>query len=139
MLLSGSWLHIAFGLTLGVTFTVFTIVAAKFLKNDNATRQLIRALFLFSLSVAVISFVYGFTLSGGLLVHWQSLGFPGEEHAVKVLEIGYVQTQSGNIYYFSCSGCPKGNWAEGGWERVDKVTSKEFYVSSSNNCGTLPF
>ncbi len=109
MLPSGSWLHIAFGLALGVTITVFMIVVAKSLKNNNAIRKLLRALVLFSLSVAVISFVYGSALSGGILVHWQSLGFPGEEHAVKVLNIGYVQTQSGNIYYFSCSGCPKGN------------------------------
>ena len=134
MLPSGSWLHITFGLTLGVAITIFIAKLMSFLKNNATTQQFLRALGLFSLSIAALSFLYGSALSGGLSDQWQLLGFPGQEHTVRILDIGYVQTQSGNIYHFAGS-----DHQEGRWEQVDKVISNEHIVSSSDNCGTFSF
>jgi len=109
------------------------------LRNSAASRKFVSQLLRFSLSIAVLSFVYSSALSGGLLVEWQSLDFPSEEHAAKILDIGYVQTQSGNIYHFTGLDRLVGNWREGVWERVDKITDEQFVVPSPNHCGTFPF
>src|SRR5689334_9225534 len=119
MIPSGSWLHITVGFIFGVMSTVFALITSKVLKQSNIVRKLLGLLVLFTLSGALLSFIYASALSGGLLIEWQPLGYPSDP-AVKVVDIGYVQTQSGNIYHFSCLNCSGGNW-----EQVGNVTKNE--------------
>jgi len=140
MLASAPWLNVTFVLTLCVT--VFLIIRAVLnsLKNNDVAQRFFKVLAWFSFSVAVLSFIYGYLLTGGALAQWHFLGFPQrDDPAVKVLDMGYVQTQSGRIYYFTGADREDGHWAEGSWEQVDKVTRKQFYMPSPSTCGTLPF
>ena len=140
MLSSAPWLNVALALILIVSLSIFIVGVLNSLKKNNNARKLIKILVLFSLSVAILSSMYGYVLSGGALAQWHSLGFPQtDDPAVKVLDAGYVQAQSGNIYYFTGADREDGHWAEGNWEQVDKVTRKQFYLPSPGTCGTLPF
>ena len=135
---SGSWLHITVGFVFGIAITVFTFVTAKLLKQNNATRKIIGALVLFSVSIGLISVIYDFALSGGLLLEWQLLDFPAiSDPATKIIDVGYVQAQSGNIYHYTCIACN-----EGKWEQVKSVPSdkKDYIVPAPDGCGgTLSF
>jgi hypothetical protein len=78
-----------------------------------------------------VSFFYASALSGGFLEEWKLLGFPKiGDPAVKIIEIGYFQGKSGNIYRDNA----------GKWEQVSKVTvSEEEIFIPSSSCRTLAF
>jgi len=134
-MLSSELLHLTIGLVFGVIGTVFTLRAANLLKQNNAAIKLLKHLAIFSLFIAILVFIYASIESVGLLVSWKDLGQPGGDRAVKIVDIGYIQTQSGIIYHFTDMGP-----YEGYWKQVDTVTKKEEIPSSPpNNCGTLSF
>lgn len=89
---SDAWSYIIFGFTLGIISTLFIV---KVIKEETIN---IRILILYALTVSLVTFLYSSAASGGLLEEWQLLGFPSlTDKGAKVLEIGYVQAQSGNI------------------------------------------
>ncbi len=137
MFSSGSWFHIAFGFILGAIVTTFTIIVAGLLKRHSPLKKLVSVLVFFSLSVTLIFHICVSAISGGILVEWQFLGFPAiGEPAVKVLDIGYVETKSENIYRSICVDCQDKNW-----ELVKEVPKSQegTRILSTSNCGTLPF
>jgi hypothetical protein len=133
MLPSGSWLHLTIGFLFGIITTVFAIKVSSQINKVFSVKSLISSLALYSFSIAVVSFFYASALSGGLLIEWKLLGFPEiGDPAVKVLEIGYVQGKSGNIYRDN----------QGILERVDAITQNEddyYVIPTAGNCGTLSF
>ena len=133
MLPSESWLHLAVGFLFGIISTLFILRVLNLLKKNNAGKSLIGTLVLYTFSVVLVSYFYASALSGGLLVKWKLLGFPEfGDPAAKVLDIGYIQGKSGNIY--------KDN--HGILERVDAITQNEddyHVIATTGNCGTLFF
>ena len=137
MFSSGSWFHITFGIMLGVIFTGFIVVIARLLKRDRSFKKRVVALFIFSLSVVLIFNLYISAISGGILIDWQFLGLPAiGEHAVRVIDIGYVETKTGNIYHSVCEDCQDKNW-----ELVNEVpkSPEDMNNLQTSNCGTLSF
>lgn len=134
-MLSSESLHLIIGLVFGVIGTVFTLRAANLLKQNDADK-LLKHLAIFSLLVATLVFIYASVESVGLLVSWKDLGQPAGDRAVKIVDIGYVQAQSGNIYHFIDMGPYEGHWVQ-----VDAVTKneEELIIAPPNNCGTLSF
>lgn len=129
------WLHIAIGFFLGALSAGFATGVLSQLKKDKSIPSLFKRLFLYSFLVTCIFVFYQFAISDGVLEQWQLLGYPAtNDPAVKILDVGYVQGESGNIYYDN----------EGNWERVDKVVidpEKSFIPidTYSSNCGSFPF
>jgi hypothetical protein len=137
MFSSGSWFHIAFGFILGIFTTIFIITVARLLKKRGSFGNLVGVSFLFSLSVTFLFYFYVSAIFGGILVEWKFLGLPAfGEPAVRVLDIGYVETKSGNIYHSICIDCQDKNW-----ELVNEVpeSQEEVHTLSTSDCGTLPF
>ena len=131
MLPSGSWLHITVGCIFGVISAIFAFTIYNQLQARDSRKKLIDTLVLYSFSIALVAFLYASALSGGLLVEWKLLGVPEiGDPAIKILDIGYVQSKSGKIYHNNV----------GTWEQVNGVTidEEEIFIPSSN-CGTLSF
>ncbi len=71
------------------------------------------------------------------LTEWQSLGRPSfGDRALKLLDIGYVQAQSGNRYQFLYRGDSKRHW-----EVAQEMVKEDSYLSAypMKDCGTLFF
>jgi hypothetical protein len=137
MIPSWSWFHIVFGIILGILATIFTVTIARLLKQRASIRKLVGPLLLFSLLVTLLFYFYVSAISRGISVEWQFLGFPAiGEPAVKVLDIGYVETKSGNIYHSICVDCQDKNWEL--VKEVPKSQEGEILLERSN-CGTLSF
>jgi hypothetical protein len=137
MFSSGSWFQIAFGFVLGTIVTIFVIVVAGLLKRHSPIKKLASVLAIFALTVTLIFYVYVSAISGGILVEWHFLGFPAiGEPAIRVLDIGYVETKAGNIYHATCVDCQ-----DKSWELVKEVPKSEEEEKSldSSHCGALPF
>ena len=131
MLPSGSWLHITVGFIFGVISAVFAFTVYNQLLASNPRKKLLDTLVLYSFSIGLVAFLYASALSGGFLVKWKLLGVPEiGDPAIKILDIGYVQSKSGKLYHNNA----------GAWEQVNEVTvdEEEIFIPSSN-CGTLSF
>ncbi len=129
------WLHIAVGFIFGVLSTIFVTRISKQLKKEQSFSIYVKQLFLYTFIITCTSFFYAFAISGGVLEQWHLLGYPStNDPAIKMIDLGYFQTKSGNLYYDN----------EGNWERVDKVVinpEKTFVPieTYSPNCGSFPF
>jgi hypothetical protein len=129
------WLHIAIGFIFGVLTTLFTISVSNQVKKNQPLQNFDKPLVIYSFLVACISLFYAFAISDGVLEQWQFLGYPStNDPAIKIIDVGYVQGKSGNLYYYN----------EGNWEQVDKVVidpEKTFVPMEtySSNCGSFPF
>ena len=137
MLPSGSWLHIIVGFLLGSISTVFIYTARKLVKQFSAIRKVILCLTIYTFAVVFVMYMYSTGLSGGLLTEWQSLGRPSfGDRALKLLDIGYVQAQSGNRYQFLYRGDSKRHW-----EVAQEMVKEDSYLSAypMKDCGTLFF
>ncbi len=137
MFLSGSWFQIAFGFVLGIIATTFVIVVAGLLKRRSPIKKLVGVLTFFALSVTLIVYGYVSAISGGILVEWHFLGFPAiGEPAIRVLDIGYVETKSGNIYHSTCVDCQ-----DKSWELVKEAPKSQEEEKSldGSHCGILRF
>lgn len=132
----GSWLHICVGFLFGALTTGFFRTVVDVNKQPISKTILYRSLLKYSLLVSFTSFLYAAVLSGGILEEWKVLGKPASgETAVKILEIDYVQSQSGNTYYLNCVDCP-----EAKWEQVeDTPPNDQRPIKLSGSCGTFPF
>jgi hypothetical protein len=67
---------------------------------------------------ALVSYSYGYVVYRGILQSWYFWDSPNSEKVVKILDIGYIQTESGNIYRLSCLEC-----REPHWEKTDSVST----------------
>ena len=129
------WFHIAVGFILGILSLFFMIGISNELKKDYSVPNLFKRLVLYSFLVTCISLFYAFAISDGILEQWQLLGYPAtDDPAVKIMDVGYVQGKSGNLYYDN----------EGNWEQVDKVVidPEKTIVPITTyppNCGSFPF
>jgi hypothetical protein len=134
MLTSGTWLYITFGTALGIVTLIFAYRIAKTPRTDKIN---IGSLILYTFSVCFIAYLYATATSGGLLVEWQLLGFPSfSDRASKILEIGYIQAQSGNIYHWT----NPYSRLDGQWEKVDEIkTDPSFPIFPSCDSGSLSF
>ena len=135
MSLLESSLDTIIGFILGFIHAVFIISVSNSIKQ-NSIDKIGKTFVLFPISIALLVFVYNFARSGGLFVQWQHIGLPNYERAVKIIDIDYVQAQSGNNYHLICLDCQ-----EGQWEQVGAVTKNEDLetISSSRNCGAFSF
>ena len=135
---SGTWLHITFGIALGIATTIFAYRTTKILKLGKNIRSHIGSLILYTISVVFIVYLYATATSGGLLIQWQLIGHPsvfGEE-GYKIIEVGYVKSQSGKIYHWT----NPYSRLDGQWEQVDAITydPEQSIVSECKN-QTLSF
>jgi hypothetical protein len=135
MLPSGLWLHLTVGFVFGMFTTVFGFIVRDSLIHKKSFLKLIGYLVLFSSAFALISYSYGYVIYRGILQSWIFWGRPNSEKVVEVLDIGYVQTESGNIYRLSCLECRNADW-----ERVNNiVTDPDQIRLSLDDCVALPF
>jgi hypothetical protein len=90
-------------------------------------------LFAFSLAGAIIMYLYISASLRGAFVKWESLGKPPGK-AIKVVALGYIRTESGDIYkYDHKSGCDDNCWIRS----ENFPPDSEFWLSLSA-CGNLP-
>jgi hypothetical protein len=138
---SGVWLHIIFGVSLGIATTIFVYRIVKILKNNKSIPSYVGSLVLFSLAISFVTYLYTSAISGGILIEWQPLGHPislvPEEgyKIIEIVEVGYMKSQSGKIYHWTN---PYSRF-DGRWEEVNAVVEDpEQKIVPCNNL-TLSF
>ncbi len=119
MLPSGLWLHLTIGFAFGMITTVFGFAVQDVLKHKKNFFKLIGYLVIFSSTFALISYGYGYVIYRGILQSWYFWGRPDSEKVVEILDIGYVQTESGNIYRLSCLECREPHWEKAASVSID--------------------
>ena len=137
MLPSGSWLHIFVGFLLGGISTVFIYTIRRLVKQRSTISKVVLCLLTYSFANVFVMYLYIAGLSGGLLTEWQSLSRPSfGDRALKLIDIGYVQAQSGNRYQYLFYG----EDGQRHWEIVQEMVD-EGYLSTypMKKCGTLFF
>jgi hypothetical protein len=82
---------------------------------------------------SILLYAYSYASLHGLLERWETLGSPPSK-AIKVVDIGFVQTASGNIYQQVYNVNCKDNC----WALADFVTPAPSLLFSSTSCGRLP-
>ena len=88
---------------------------------------------LLSLAGAIAMYFYSSVSLNRSSIRWESLGKPPSK-AVKVVALGYVQTESGDIYQYDYnSGCENNCWF-----KSDNPPQNSEYLLPLNHCGDLP-
>jgi hypothetical protein len=87
----------------------------------------------FSLAGAMIMYLYNSASLRGMFVRWEPLGRPPGK-AIKVLALGYVQTEAGTIYqHVNGPGC-----GDDCWVKSDNFPPNSEFGLPSSACGNLP-
>ena len=82
---------------------------------------------------AILMYLYGLASLGSSSVKWKSLGAPPSK-AMKVVALGFVQTESGDLYqYVRNPGC-----ADNCWIKADNLLPNSQHSLPLDQCGNLP-
>ena len=93
----------------------------------------IRLLAVFSVAGAILMYLYSTASLDSSSVKWESLGAPPSK-AIKVVALGFVQTESGDIYqYVRNPSC-----ADNCWIKSDNPLPNSQYSLPLNQCRYLP-
>ncbi|MGB2964485.1 MAG: hypothetical protein WBB69_10925 [Anaerolineales bacterium] len=87
----------------------------------------------FSFIGAIVLYLFSLASLNGKYVKWESLGKPPGE-ATKIVSIGYVQLESGEIYHY----VPKPNCDDNCWAKVNDFPPVSEDLFSLDSCGNLP-
>ena len=113
-------------------------------KNQNSNVRSKGALFLYSTCVGFVLYVFAALSTGGAFEEWVNLGLVNSEKAMKFVEIGFVETETGNIYRKEYL-----DGVDSTWQLVEDVSDSHdclqneypncYYSISDTDCGSLTF